>query len=82
MICLWLEIIVDIILNQSAITSRFTDSLGSFKPNRQLLAIGHGCARTAEAEVTVVSGYGRGCAPYYKHAESRHCEDNACAYST
>ena len=62
MICLWLEIILDAISNQSAITSRFTDRVGSFKPNCQLAAVGHDCARTTEAVVTVVPGYGHGCA--------------------
>ena len=38
------EIIPDISLNQSVITSHFTGSLGSFKPNRQLAAFGHGWA--------------------------------------
>ena len=62
MICLWLETIPDNTLNHSAITSCYTDSLGSFKPSRQLAAVGHDCARTTEAAVTVVPGYGHGCA--------------------
>ena len=62
MICLWLEIILDVISNQSAITSRFTDRLGSFKPNCQLAPVGHDCARTTEAAVAVVPGYSHGCA--------------------
>ena len=49
------------ILNQSAISIRFSDSLGSFKPSRQLAAVCHGCARITEAAVTVVPGYGHGC---------------------
>ena len=33
---------------------QFPDRLGSFKPNCQLAAVGHDCARTTEAAVTVV----------------------------
>ena len=33
-------------LSHSAIINRFSDSLGSFQPNRHLVAVGHGCART------------------------------------
>ena len=62
MICLWLETIPDNTLNHSAITSCFTNRLGSFKPRRLLAAVGHDCARTIEAAVTVVPGYGHGCA--------------------
>ena len=62
MICLWLENILDIITNQSAINTRFEDSLTSFKLNCQLAAVGHGCARTVEAVVTIVTDYGQGCA--------------------
>ena len=61
MLCLWLEIILDVISNQSAITSQFADRLGSFKRNCQLAAVGHDCARTTEAAVTVVPGYGHDC---------------------
>ena len=60
-ICLWHEVIPHNILNQSAISIRFSDSLGSFKPSRQLAAVCHGCARITEAAVTVVPGYGHGC---------------------
>ena len=62
MIFLWLEIILDAISNQSAITSRFADRLRSFKPKCQLVAVGHDCARTTEVAVTVVPGYGQDCA--------------------
>ena len=44
------------------VASRFTDKLESFKPNRRLDPVGHGCARTSEAAVTVVPGYGHDCA--------------------
>ena len=49
-------------LNPSGITSHFTDSLVSFKPNHQLAAVGHDCAHTTAASVMVVPGYGQGCA--------------------
>ena len=45
------------------ISSRFTESLGSFKPSHQLATVGHGCARTTEAVVTVV--------PVYCHSYAR-----------
>ena len=61
-ICLWLEIILDIISKQFAITSRLTDRLGLFKPKCQLVAVGHDCARATEAAVAVVPDYGHGCA--------------------
>ena len=54
MICLWLEIILDVFLNQSVITNRFTDRLGSFKPNCQLAAVGHDCARITEAQLVTI----------------------------
>ena len=62
MICLWLESILDIVTNVSAIKNWFKHSLGSFKPNCQLTATGHGCARTAEAAVTVLPDYNHDCA--------------------
>ena len=62
MIRLLPAIILDISLNPSGITSHFTDSLVSFKPNHQLAAVGHDCAHTTAASVMVVPGYGQGCA--------------------
>ena len=84
MICLWLEMILDAISNQSAITSWFTNSLGSFKPNCQLVAVGHDCARITEAAVTVVPGYGHGFArrSTTKTAKSRHYEGYISTYAT
>ena len=48
-------------LSHSAIINRFSDSLGSFQPNRHLVAVGHICARTTKAEVKDVPDCGHLC---------------------
>ena len=64
-------------LSHSAITSHFSDSLGSFQPNRHLVAVGHGCARTTETKVKDVPDCGHLCV----RATNTRIHDTASAMS-